>query len=139
MRGDVEIADAGPVGQGERDRRFLAALPAPGFEDVRDRTGAERVAHGGRYGLPVWTIEGMAQYLSLGAGDSETAMWLRDAVRHDLLPRRADAATRKFRRIDSGTRSGLISVGGSAIASCTMCWGDRREPGSIVQRLARRC
>jgi Tol biopolymer transport system component len=35
--------------------------------------GAER--------LPLWFIEGMAEYLSLGPVDSNTAMWLRDAVR----------------------------------------------------------
>src|SRR5262249_24762758 len=30
---------------------------------------------------PLWFIEGMAEYLSLGPVDSNTAMWLRDAVR----------------------------------------------------------
>src|SRR5437763_13038561 len=35
--------------------------------------GAER--------LPLWFIEGMAEYLSLGPVDPNTAMWLRDAVR----------------------------------------------------------
>jgi Tol biopolymer transport system component len=37
------------------------------------RTGAER--------LPLWFIEGMAEYLSLGPVDPNTAMWLRDAIR----------------------------------------------------------
>src|SRR5207253_5254464 len=36
------------------------------------QNGAER--------LPLWFIEGMAEYLSLGAVDPNTAMWLRDAV-----------------------------------------------------------
>ena len=31
--------------------------------------------------LPLWFIEGMAEYLSLGPVDPNTAMWLRDAVR----------------------------------------------------------
>src|SRR5262245_5562245 len=30
--------------------------------------------------LPLWFIEGMAEYLSVGRIDSNTAMWLRDAV-----------------------------------------------------------
>jgi hypothetical protein len=38
------------------------------------QNGAER--------LPLWFIEGMAEYLSLGPVDPNTAMWLRDAVRH---------------------------------------------------------
>ena len=36
--------------------------------------------------LPGWFIEGMAEYLSLGAGDRHTAMWLRDAAAHKRLP-----------------------------------------------------
>jgi len=44
-----------------------AATSAPG------QNGAER--------LPLWFIEGMAEYLSLGPIDPNTAMWLRDAAR----------------------------------------------------------
>lgn len=44
----------------------------PGF------TGAHR--------LPLWFIEGMAEYLSIGAVDPNTAMWLRDAARKEKLP-----------------------------------------------------
>lgn len=35
---------------------------------------------------PLWFAEGMAEYLSLGPVDAQTAMWLRDAVVHDTLP-----------------------------------------------------
>ncbi len=37
--------------------------------------------------LPLWYLEGMAEYLSVGAIDANTAMWLRDAVNHNRLPR----------------------------------------------------
>ena len=40
----------------------------------------------GAEGLPLWFIEGMAEYLSLGPDDPVTAMWLRDAVGRDDLP-----------------------------------------------------
>jgi Tol biopolymer transport system component len=40
--------------------------------------GAER--------LPLWFIEGMAEYLSLGPVDPNTSMWLRDAALHEKLP-----------------------------------------------------
>lgn len=40
--------------------------------------GAER--------LPLWFIEGMAEYLSLGPIDPNTAMWMRDAVKQNKLP-----------------------------------------------------
>jgi Tol biopolymer transport system component len=36
--------------------------------------------------LPLWFIEGMAEYLSLGSTDPHTAMWMRDAVLQDDLP-----------------------------------------------------
>src|SRR5262245_4965709 len=38
-------------------------------------------AQNGAFRLPLWFIEGMAEYLSIGAVDPNTAMWLRDAVR----------------------------------------------------------
>jgi hypothetical protein len=41
-------------------------------------TGAQR--------LPLWFIEGMAEYMSIGATDSNTAMWLRDALLQEKLP-----------------------------------------------------
>ncbi len=40
--------------------------------------GAER--------LPLWFVEGMAEYLSIGPVDPNTAMWLRDAVLEDKIP-----------------------------------------------------
>lgn len=36
--------------------------------------------------LPLWMVEGMAEYLSIGSVDYQTAMWLRDAVLNDYLP-----------------------------------------------------
>src|SRR5204863_464250 len=36
--------------------------------------------------LPLWFSEGMAEYLSVGRVDTNTRMWLRDAVDHDRLP-----------------------------------------------------
>jgi len=36
--------------------------------------------------LPLWFIEGMAEYLSLGPVDPNTAMWLRDAVQDNKIP-----------------------------------------------------
>lgn len=36
--------------------------------------------------LPLWLIEGMAEYLSVGREDTHTAMWLRDAAMRDDLP-----------------------------------------------------
>src|SRR5262249_33878852 len=36
--------------------------------------------------LPTWFVEGMAEYCSIGPLDPNTAMWLRDAARQEMLP-----------------------------------------------------
>ncbi|MFO7653739.1 MAG: peptidase S9 [Candidatus Krumholzibacteriia bacterium] len=45
---------------------------------------------GRRYGaqrrLPLWFVEGMAEYLSVGGSGALTAMWLRDAALRDEIP-----------------------------------------------------
>jgi Tol biopolymer transport system component len=40
----------------------------------------------GALSLPLWFIEGMAEYLSIGPDDPNTAMWMREAVRREKLP-----------------------------------------------------
>ncbi len=39
---------------------------------------------------PLWFAEGMAEYLSIGPIDAQTAMWLRDAAIHERLPHMKD-------------------------------------------------
>jgi Tol biopolymer transport system component len=41
---------------------------------------------GGVENLPLWVVEGIAEYLSLGRDDPHTAMWMRDAVLRNKLP-----------------------------------------------------
>ncbi len=53
--------------------------------DITTRPGGQSGETGAHY-LPLWFIEGMAEYLSIGAVDSNTAMWLRDAARDEQLP-----------------------------------------------------
>ena len=36
--------------------------------------------------LPLWLVEGMAEYLSLGRDNALTSMWMRDAVMRDKFP-----------------------------------------------------
>ena len=36
--------------------------------------------------VPLWYIEGMAEYMSIGRIDPHTAMWMRDAVLYDDIP-----------------------------------------------------
>ena len=53
-------------------------------------------AAGGALALPLWFIEGMAEYFSLGPVDANTAMWLRDAVQRNDLPRIKDLENPKY-------------------------------------------
>jgi len=45
---------------------------------------------------PLWMVEGMAEYLSLGRYDSHTAMWMRDAVLSNDFPRIKDLHKSKY-------------------------------------------
>jgi hypothetical protein len=46
----------------------------------RDSSNFENIGN-----MPLWMIEGMAEYLSLGKKDAYTAMWMRDAyLNHDI-------------------------------------------------------
>ena len=43
--------------------------------------------------LPLWMVEGMAEYLSIGSFDPNTAMWMRDALANDDFPTLKDLTT----------------------------------------------
>lgn len=46
--------------------------------------------------LPLWFVEGMAEYLSIGAVAPQTAMWMRDATVRDELPDLRDLSGSRF-------------------------------------------
>jgi hypothetical protein len=54
-------------------------------------SGGERVG-----ALPLWFIEGMAEYLTLGDEDAHTAMWLRDLAQEETLPGFEDLADPRY-------------------------------------------
>jgi len=55
--------------------------------DIASKGARGRGPMGGNFErLPLWFVEGLAEYLSLGPVDSQTAMWLRDAVQSKKLP-----------------------------------------------------
>jgi Tol biopolymer transport system component len=60
--------------------------------DITGQGGGGSAANPGAARLPLWFVEGMAEYLSLGAVDPHTAMWMRDAVRRNRLPNFSDLA-----------------------------------------------
>jgi Tol biopolymer transport system component len=60
-----------------------------------DITGTGRQA-AGVAAMPLWFVEGMAEYLSVGPVDAQTAMWIRDASEHDRLPRVSQLADPRY-------------------------------------------
>ena len=53
------------------------------------RAGGGLEAAAARFNAPLWFIEGMAEYLSIGPVDPNTSMWLRDAALTNTLPNQA--------------------------------------------------
>src|SRR6201986_2601248 len=48
--------------------------------------GRDSAMYGNINNLPLWMIEGMAEYLSIGKKDAYTAMWIRDAYLNKNIP-----------------------------------------------------
>jgi hypothetical protein len=101
---------AGFLGEGvggvtESAKRRIVLPFAPTLAETDHVLGHE-IAHafqfditrrqGGVLTWPLWAVEGMAEYLSVGPNDIETAMWLKDAVRSELLPTRPRETERRF-------------------------------------------
>lgn len=67
--------------------------------------------------LPLWLIEGMAEYFSLGRDDPLTAMWLRDAAERDRLP--------TIKQLNNDPRFFPYRYGQALWAYVGGRWGDR--------------
>ena len=72
--------------------------------------------------LPLWFIEGMAEYFSLGPEDPNTTMWMRDAVKHKI-PTVKDLDNPEFFPYRFG-QAFLAYIGGK--------WGDEKI-GAILK------
>jgi hypothetical protein len=56
------------------------------LQEPRTDEGGRVVSGGGGANIPLWFIEGLAEYLSLGRESVQTSMWLRDALARDAVP-----------------------------------------------------
>jgi Tol biopolymer transport system component len=70
--------------------------------------------------LPLWLVEGMAEYLSLGREDAHTAMWMRDAALRGELP--------TIRQLTVDTRFFPYRYGQALWAYVAGRWGDQAVP-----------
>ncbi len=66
--------------------------------------------------VPLWFIEGMAEYLSIGPVDSLTAMWMRDATQRKEIP--------SIKKLDNPYKYFPYRYGQALLAYITGRWGD---------------
>ncbi len=83
--------------------------------DIAQKMGA--MGQQGMGSLPLWLIEGMAEYLSKGRDDPLTAMWMRDAALRGDLP--------SFEQLTSDRRFFPYRYGQALWAYIGGRWGDR--------------
>ena len=96
---DAEIGE-GVGGFAESLRRRIV-MPFVGDLGETDHVLGHEVVHAFQFDMigprwPLWFMEGMAEYLSLGTVDAHTAIWLRDAALADRLPTIADLNNPRF-------------------------------------------
>jgi Tol biopolymer transport system component len=70
--------------------------------------------------LPLWFIEGMAEYISIGPVDPNTAMWMRDAWERKELP--------KIKKLSNPYKYFPYRYGQALWAYITGRWGDEMIP-----------
>lgn len=66
--------------------------------------------------IPLWMIEGMAEYFSLGSVDPNTSMWMRDALINDDFP--------TIRKLSTDSRYFPYRYGQAFMALAGKTWGD---------------
>ncbi len=80
----VVMPSAGPLA--ETDHVLAHELVHAFQYDITSRGVSGSGGLPGVLRLPLWFVEGMAEYLSVGPRDPHTAMWIRDAIRDNKLP-----------------------------------------------------
>ncbi len=119
----------GGVTESLRDRLIM---PLTGVYEDNDRILGHELVHvfqydlasdprmGGPAGLsrlPLWVVEGVAEYLALGRDDPHTAMWMRDAVIQNKLP--------TLKQLTNDSRFFPYRYGEAVWAYVGGRWGDR--------------
>jgi len=107
IQGEISVGTGG-VTEGLRNRVIFPVAPTNqqthhvlGHEMVHafqyhmilegDSTSMRNLAN-----IPLWMIEGLAEYLSIGRIDPNTALWMRDAVLNEQVPRIKDLDSGKY-------------------------------------------
>jgi hypothetical protein len=123
-------------------RRRIAMPFAASLGDT-DRVLGHEIVHAFQYDiarrhktslqLPLWVMEGMAEYLSHGGIDPLTAAWIRDGLVHDRLPPIAELARRASPyRLGQALWSYVAGRFGEATTAAVL---KRRQPKRALDRV----
>jgi Tol biopolymer transport system component len=77
-------------------------------------------ANAGALRVPLWFIEGLAEYLSIGSVDPNTSMWMRDVTQRKELP--------AVKKLDNPYKYFPYRYGQALWAYITGRWGDEMVP-----------
>lgn len=96
---DAEIGEG--VGGFIESLRRRIVMPLVGDLAETDHVLGHEIVHAYQFDMiganwPLWFMEGMAEYLSLGSLDPNTAVWMRDAALADRLPSIEDLNNPRF-------------------------------------------
>ena len=107
IQGDISVGTGG-VTEGLRNR---VVFPVAMTNQQTDHVLGHELVHAFQYhmilngdstnmrnfaNLPLWMVEGLAEYLSIGRIDAHTALWMRDAVLNDDVPKIRDLDGYKY-------------------------------------------
>jgi hypothetical protein len=129
----VDAAIGEGVGGFAEALRRRIVMPFVGDLGETDHVLGHEVVHAFQFdmighGWPLWFMEGMAEYLSLGSVDANTAVWMRDAALADRLPNVTDLNNPRFFP---------YRYGQALFAYIGQRYGDRAIP-AIMRRLGTR-
>jgi len=117
----VSLAETDHVIGHELVHAFQYDIAGQGHSDQARYTGAE-------LRIPLFLIEGMSEYLSIGPVDSETAMWMRDTWKRKDLP--------QIRKLENYYKYFPYRYGQAVWAYIGGRWGDEMI-GKVFRMLAR--
>lgn len=98
LRRRVVMPFAGPLGDTDHvlGHEMVHAFQYDMSEQRVREAGAQNQRIGGLQTLPLWFVEGMAEYLSIGPRSTLTSMWIRDAILREALPTIDDLADPRY-------------------------------------------
>jgi len=111
-----------PVGSspGETDHVIGHELVHAFQYDIASLGTPGATAYSNALQLPLWFIEGMSEYLSIGPVDAHTAMWMRDATQRKELP--------AVKKLDNPYKYFPYRYGQAMWSYITGRWGDEMIP-----------